>query len=132
MTSFLVKPEWHPIETAPKDRPIWLRTVSADFDTGAARHNVVEAYWGVMRAFPTHDPEWLPVGGEDNSSINGDEDFVKRVTFYADRYGSQELVHYRGNAVTHWADIIRHSVTISQPNYDKPRYETVRTETIEK
>jgi hypothetical protein len=125
---FRIEPKWQPIETAPKDRPIWLRMVFLDFDTGQTRHSIREAYWGVMRGYPQHEPEWLPVGGDDNESIPSDEPFTKNVSIYTDHGQKREIVIYRGRKITHWAEMIKHEVIIIQPDYDKIQPETIRTE----
>lgn len=110
---FQIKPNWQPIETAPKTRPIWLAAKSVDFHTGIGRWQFGECYWGVMPAYPDHEPEWLPVGQGDNACWNNDEPFVHE-RFNKGTPNEHSL--YRGFQTTHWAEIIRHSVLTSYPS----------------
>lgn len=48
---FTIEPKWEPIETAPKDRPIWLAERWLDFKTGEQKWGKREAYWGNNESF---------------------------------------------------------------------------------
>ena len=125
---FQIRPDWRPIETAPKDRPIWLLSKRVDFNTGKPLYQIGEYYWGVMLAYPDHEPGWLPVGHGDNACLSNDAPFTREVF----RSGQPDVNYlYRGFQTTHWADIIRHSIsTVTPPEYyhwefGKPYFEDI-------
>lgn len=105
MEYFSLKPNWQPMDTVPKDRPIVIRARSINLNTGYYRHNNYEVYWGKNPWYPDREDyiDWQ-ILGSDGSFMPSDQEFHKE----------ENTGLFRGFQKIAWCEIheIKHTVSI--------------------
>lgn len=114
-----IKPDWQPMETAPKDGTvIRLAVECAQTWIDDTRVQYQDAFWGKMTAFPDREV-WVDNTNHENGLVS-DGEFVRQVSLYD--YQTEPSYYYRGQRIIGWTYPWEVKIDIEYPKVAAPQY----------
>ena len=102
MTEMIIKPDWQPIETAPKDGSIVRLAVQfVDHKSGELKNFYVDVYWGLMNDFEHAGEMWVDTRCPDNGCYSNSE-FIRQITLSNQYYVDEKSYYYFGSRAIAW------------------------------